>query len=1194
MLTCIVRPASLRAQSWTGAVDNDWMNAANWTPATLPTSGDAVNIDTTTPNTVILGVSGAEAPVNVADLSVGSSGVGALTIQAASTLSLSDRGVIADEAGSQGTVTVAGDGSALTVQNELEVGNAGKAALIVQGGGSVEAGTVVVAGQAGSTGTITVDGEGSTLSVGSSFLIAGSGDGALTVENGGKVIAGDDLTIAGLDGSSGSLAVNGSGSSLSVEGGIAIGTGGKGSLTVTAGGQADAAEGVSIGGATGSGVLTVDGDGSNFHSDSFLIVGADGAGSLLVTNGGTVGADSEITIADHGAGEATVSKNGSTLTTADLSVGRHAVGTLSVNAGGTVRADDVTLGVGQDGSGSVAVAGKGSSISTGTLTIGLAGIGQLIVSEAGTARSGGGIIGGAAGGSGTVTVDGAGSSWTDSKAVTIGDAGSGILTVVNAGRVDTNAGILGNTATGSGTAHIAGEGSVWTNAGALTIGNAGTALLNIDTGGTLVSAAASIGSKAGGSGTAVIAGSGSSWIARGAVTIGDQGTGRLDVIDGSRMVATGGVLVASQVAGKGTLNLGSQGELQTLALTAGKGTAQVNFNVGVLKALANNDAFISGFSGTQLNIQAGNLTIDNAGFRIATSSPLTGSGALVSQGSGMLITNADNSYAGGTRVASGILAVGDAAHAGAALSGGGGIEVSAGAMLGGYGSVTGTLTNSGIVAVANAIDGFGNGRSGTFTVNGTLLNNGVAKVAGTGVGNVLSVASYVGGEGSTIVLNTYLGADNSASDLLTINGGTASGHSILAIHNAGGQGAATVGNGIRVVAAADGATTDPNAFSLASVVAAGAYDYNLFKGGVGSSVNDQDWYLRTVGLSASAQTAVAYPDILGNFAGATLAMLQQRNASRIPPRCPPGGNLGQGPEMAGRPDDCWAGRVAEPILQGAGAWGRIGGQAASYDPRQGSAYRQWLGFMQAGYEGTALETTAGFATVGLYASIGTSKATIDVTRDPVTGMARRGRISTTGYGVGADVTWHGNDGLYADLTGQFTWFESSLSDKVGGHGEGWATAAALEVGKRYSLAPDWTLVPWARLAYTDVHVDGFTDLSGAAVRFDRAESLHGLGGLRLEKLASWRDAGGQAHNLLIYGTAGLDYAILDGTRLDIGGTFLTQRNQRLWGDIGIGGYYAWGAAWVLYGEAGYSMALGPRSGSENHVLKATAGLRHTW
>ncbi len=431
--------------------------------------------------------------------------------------------------------------------------------------------------------------------------------------------------------------------------------------------------------------------------------------------------------------------------------------------------------------------------------------------------------------------------------------------------------------------------------------------------------------------------------------------------------------------------------------------------------------------------------------------------------------------------------------------------------------------------------------------------------------STLTARNYVGNNG-TIILNTKLGADNSPSNKLIIDGGSATGATTLLVKNTNGAGAATTGDGIVLVDAINGATTSPGAFKLGSAVSAGAYDYNLNYQNLAKS--DQSWYLRSIAtpsgpaLSPTAQTALPYADVLSNFAQTTLGTLQQRTGNRV-------WNNGS--------------------VDGRGAWGRIVGQYSSYSPKSGSSYTQGIGFLQAGYEGVAAHRSGGELTVGAYATAGTSSAHIDVTRDPVTSAARPGgKITSTGTGLGLNATWLGKNGLYADAVSQFTWYDSNLSNKNGTGNQGWSTAASLEFGKRFDLGSGWSLVPQTQLAWTHVDFDGYTDNSGNKISLGKGDSLQGRIGARVEKQSD-----SVSRDLQLYGIANLSYEFMNGTSIDVAGSTLDQRDQRLWGEVGAGTTYALNKNWKMYAEADYAMALSGKSGS-NYAVKGTAGLRYRW
>ena len=115
---------------------------------------------------------------------------------------------------------------------------------------------------------------------------------------------------------------------------------------------------------------------------------------------------------------------------------------------------------------------------------------------------------------------------------------------------------------------------------------------------------------------------------------------------------------------------------------------------------------------------------------------------------------------------------------------------------------------------------------------------------GGGTGDTFTIGGNYTGDGGMLLLDTVLGDDSSASDKLVISDGTASGSTSISIVNAGGAGASTVQDGIQVVEAVNGATTASGAFSLNGPVAAGAFEYYLFKGGI-SDGTSENWYLRS-------------------------------------------------------------------------------------------------------------------------------------------------------------------------------------------------------------------------------------------------------------------------------------------------------------------------------------------------------------
>ena len=279
--------------NWTGAASNDWNTAGNWFGG-LPTGNITTTIDTITTNpTVLNGGTG-----TTADLTVGSVGTGALTIQNGAILTSSNganSNIIGDGASSTGTVTVDGAGSTWAINSSgttlaLFAGNSGKGALTIQNGGVVsDSRSLDIGTFAGSTGTVTVDGAGSTLNSGVLF-VGEQGAGTMTVRNGGSVGGSSQAIIGDNAGSTGTVTVDGVGSTLTSGNVLFVDARGTGTLTISNGGTVST-PGVEIAGFAGSsGMVTVDGAGSALTSGDLISVGVDGTGSLTIANGGLVSA----------------------------------------------------------------------------------------------------------------------------------------------------------------------------------------------------------------------------------------------------------------------------------------------------------------------------------------------------------------------------------------------------------------------------------------------------------------------------------------------------------------------------------------------------------------------------------------------------------------------------------------------------------------------------------------------------------------------------------------------------------------------------------------------------------------------------------------------------------------------------------------------------------------------------------------
>jgi autotransporter-associated beta strand protein len=188
-------------------------------------------------------------------------------------------------------------------------------------------------------------------------------------------------------------------------------------------------------------------------------------------------------------------------------------------------------------------------------------------------------------------------------------------------------------------------------------------------------------------------------------------------------------------------------------------------------------------------------------------------------GDNTLTLFAANTYSGNTTVSTGALII-----SGSSASN---TTVMTGARLQGGGAINGNVTNFGVIQPSF------NSAPTHLTIKGNYTSN----------GGVFATALYP--------QTTQLIADT-----LSIHGAgnSASGSTQIGLINTQLLGNPTSGDGILLIQATGGATTGNNAFYYPNRIAAGAYEYQIVKGGTNSPEN---WYLRADN-SASLEVAAAY------------------------------------------------------------------------------------------------------------------------------------------------------------------------------------------------------------------------------------------------------------------------------------------------------------------------------------------------
>ncbi|HVW54079.1 MAG TPA: autotransporter outer membrane beta-barrel domain-containing protein [Rhizobiaceae bacterium] len=591
------------------------------------------------------------------------------------------------------------------------------------------------------------------------------------------------------------------------------------------------------------------------------------------------------------------------------------------------------------------------------------------------------------------------------------------------------------------------------------------------------------------------------------------------------------------------------GTLQIAADTAlGDAAGGLTFNGGTLRTTADMT------SDRSMTLAGEGTLLTDAETTFTWNGLLSGAGTLTKDGAGKLVFTADNgNYPGNTQLKGGTLAVDGIL--------GGDVDVLAGGRLEGNGRVGGII-NAGVVAPGRSI--------GTLTVAGDYAGN-----------------------GGSLEIETTLGGDNSPTDLLAVNGST-SGSTTVDVINRNGDGAQTR-NGIKIIDVggdSDGAFTldGDYLFEGEQAVVAGAYGYRLYKGGV-STPDDGDWYLRSALLDprnpSESEPPLYQPGVpvYESYPGTLqqlnkLGTLQQRVGNRVWGNQ---ANSTQGSDAKG-----------DRVTAGSGIWARIEAAHADFEPAESTSrsnYQTNVWKLQAGVDGPLLDNKAGRFIGGVFVQYGRVSSDI---RSPY-GV---GSIDTSGYGLGATLTWYGEHGFYADAQAQVTWFDSDLSSATAGRSlvngnNGFGYSLSMEAGQRIALNDAWSLTPQAQLAYSSVSFDGFTDRFGANVSLDRSQSLVGRFGIAVNHDIEWRGENGQINRTHLYGIANLYYEFAGRSRVRVSDVSFASRNDRLYGGLGVGGSFNWADdKYTVYGEAQVNTSLEDMGGMG--AIGGTVGFRMRW
>lgn len=686
--------------------------------------------------------------------------------------------------------------------------------------------------------------------------------------------------------------------------------------------------------------------------------------------------------------------------------------------------------------------------------------------------------------------------------------------------------------------------------------------------------------------------SGGTWIKNGAVAITSPlSLGKSDVQLGDHEDASLDGSGSTQGTLRADADIDFRGSGKSIILNKGGGTINTNGNAIIL----DENSLKDGIAGT-----ASDLGRD-----------------LHKTGAGVLTLLDNQYYSGRTFIDQGILRL-DAVEPNTPLSNSKGllntseVTIAAGARLEGQGIVGNSmnvqLNNSNAPLAANLTTIINNGTiaPGLERFNNTFDSTDSQFVPLTLAGN------YRAGKGAAVEIHTELLDDISNHGSLTIDGvidsaSDKSGTGVVVIHQ-GGNGA-TTNHGIEIIRLRgnnSGATQadlikqlDEN-FHLVSdfktskgqnAVVAGAYSYIM--------ESDKDWY-----------------DNPNNQAGLFLRNATNNDGSLVPHPATPLyetyslilGSLNKLPTLEQRIGhrpwlndkngyETGYDRGKTEIYPN-NVWMRVEGMKGYYEPdldsNKGStsSYRLRFSRVNVGVDMPIYENADGSRLLaGINGNM--SRAWSDI--DSIHGS---GDITTTGYGLGATLTWYNHNGFYTDAQAWHNWFKSDIDsntittdlDQVkGNHAKGYALS--LEIGRIFDLNQHWSLTPQAQIAYSRVNFDSFTDIQNSVIINEKDYvGLEGRLGLALNYEKSHLDSSGKIRRNKLYILGNIHQEFKGDSTVSISGVDYESKMNNTWVSVGVGGSHNWdNDRFSIYGEL--SLASSTKKFGEEYELAGEIGLR---
>ena len=264
------------------------------------------------------------------------------------------------------------------------------------------------------------------------------------------------------------------------------------------------------------------------------------------------------------------------------------------------------------------------------------------------------------------------------------------------------------------------------------------------------------------------------------------------------------------------------------------------------------------------------------------------------------------------------------------------------------------------------------------------------------------------------------------------------------------------------------------------------------------------------------------------------------------------------------------------------SWIRVYGDFMDYGTSSNGTEARTEGYgVRAGVDLVSFEIGSGDVVVGLAGQYSTVAGKV------TSAVGDSGTVDSNGYGVAGMATWFGGGGMYLDAQTQISWIETEFGDSVDGvlaSGiESTASFASLEIGKRFALDSNMSVVPHGQISLGGTDIGDFS-VGNSDVEFD----TEGATNARLGVAAEFSN-----EKIKGFALAGIMRDFAESPEVKVAGSTLRDERKKTKVELGFGGSVLMSDEMILFLEGSYQTTLGSTLSDDRGVSMST-GVQWKW